>query len=130
MIHNKVKLYAKALAEVLSKKGIDEEGVINNFVKILVKSGQEKRAKEIVALAENLILEKSGKKKIILETARKISPKQREALKAVIKEGDVVQEKISPEIIAGIKIIINNERQFDASMLKNLQQIYEPRNNR
>ena len=30
---NKTKLYAKALAEVLYKKDIDEKKVINNFVK-------------------------------------------------------------------------------------------------
>ena len=35
----------------------------------------------------------------------------------------VVKEKIDPELIAGIKIIINDSKQFDASMQSKLQKI-------
>jgi F0F1-type ATP synthase delta subunit len=44
-------------------------------------------------------------------------------LKEFAKEGDVVREKINHELIAGIKIIINDSRQFDASMQSKLQKI-------
>jgi F0F1-type ATP synthase delta subunit len=120
---NKTKLYAKALAEVLSKKGIDEKKVINNFVKLLVKTGQEKKAKEILNLAEDLLLAKQGKRKITYEIARRITAENRALLKEFVKEGDVVKEKINHELIAGVKIIINNEKQFDNSMLSKLNNI-------
>ena len=38
--------------------------------------------------------------------------------------GVVVKEKINPELIAGVKIIINNSKQFDASMKSKLQKIF------
>ncbi|MEK7540980.1 MAG: F0F1 ATP synthase subunit delta [Patescibacteria group bacterium] len=121
---NRIKLYAKALTEVLVKKGIDEKKIINNFINLLVKSGQERKSKEILSLTEDFLLAKQGKRKIIFETARKTTVNQKKILSNFAKEGDVVKEKINPEIIAGIKIIINNEKQFDASMQKKLQSIF------
>ena len=123
MKNNKVKLYAKALAEILAKKGIDEKKVIANFVKLLVKAGLEKKLKEILDLAVDLLLAKQGKRKVIFQTARKITSGQKRLLESFAKEGDIVKEKISPEIIAGVKIIINNEKQFDNSMLSKINNL-------
>lgn len=116
----KTKIYAKALAEVISKKSIDEKKVIDNFVKLLIKSGLEGKAKEILAMAEDLILVSQGKRKITFETARKITPGQRKLLEVVSRKGDIVKEKINLDLIAGIKIIINDSKQFDASMQSKL----------
>lgn len=118
-----VKLYAKALAEVLSKKGVDEKKIVNNFTKLLISSGYEGKAKEILSLAEDFLLAKQGKRKITLETARKVTPSQRKLLEGVAKHGDIVKEKINPELIAGVKIVINESKQFDASMQSKLSKI-------
>ena len=121
---NKTKLYAKALAEVLSKKGIDEKKIVNNFVKLLVGAGYENKSKEVLDLAEDYLLQKQGKRKIVLETARKMTAGQKKMAQSIAQTGDIVKEKINPELIAGIKIIINNSRQFDASMQSKLQNIF------
>ena len=101
----------------------EEKRVIGNFLKLLAKTGQEKKAKEILSLAEDLLLFKQGKRKIIFQTARKMTASQKKLLRDFIKDGDVVKEKINPELIAGIKIIINDSRQFDSSMQSKLQNI-------
>ena len=90
----------------------------------MVKNGQEKKAKEILDLAEDLLLAKQGKRKINFQTARKITAEQKKLLQSVAKDGDKTKETINPELIAGVKIIINNERQFDASMQKKLSRIF------
>ena len=125
MKQNKIKLYAKALAEVVLGENVDDKKIVNNFVKILLKNGLEKKAKEIVNLAEEIILEKRGNKKIVFQTARKMTAGQKKVLDSVAKKGDIVNEKISPELIAGVKIIINDNKQFDASMAKKLQEIFK-----
>lgn len=117
---NKIKLYARALADIVSKKGIDEKKIINNFVKLLVSTGYEKKSKEILALTEDFILAKQGKSKVTFQTARKMTADQRKLMENFVKKGDVVKEKINPELIAGIKIIINDSQQFDASMQSKL----------
>lgn len=127
MKRNKVKIYTKALAEIiLQKKEVQDKIIAVNFLKLLEKEGLRSKVKEIISLAENLFLAKQGKHRIIFETAREITSGQKKILHEIAKKGDVIEEKINPDLIAGVKIIINNERQFDASMLKNLQQIYEP----
>jgi F0F1-type ATP synthase delta subunit len=89
----------------------------------LVKAGLEKKAKEILDLTEDLLLAKKGNKKIIFETARRLNPENRAMLKKFAKEGDVVKEKVNHNLIAGVKIIINNSKQFDNSMLNKLNNI-------
>ena len=63
-------------------------------------------------------------KKIIIETARKITAGQKKTLESIAKKGDLINEKINPELIAGVKIIINNNKQFDGSMKSKLQNIF------
>jgi len=123
MKSNKTKLYAKALAEIILRSSASDQKVIDNFVKLLVKAGLEHKAKEILALAEDFVLAKKGHRKIIFETARKVLPNQKKLLEGVARKGDVIQEKINQELIAGIKIIINDSEQFDASMQSKLQKI-------
>ena len=122
---NKVKLYAKALAEILAKETtpVQEKKIIDNFSKLLIKNGQEKKAKEILNLAEDFLLAKQGKRKIILETARKMTASQKKMMHDFVKDGDIIKERINPEIIAGIKIIINNSKQFDNSMLNKINNL-------
>jgi len=120
---NKTKLYGKVLAEVILDGKIEDKKIVNNFVKILIDSGQEREAKEILDLAEDIVLAKQGKRKIVFETARHVTPNQRKTLESFVEKGDIVKEKINPELIAGIKIIIDNSRQFDASMQGKLQRI-------
>jgi F0F1-type ATP synthase delta subunit len=125
MKQNKTKLYARALTEILAKDKVDEKKLVVNFVKLLVDSGLERKAKEILELAEEMLLAEQGRNKITFETARKITESQKKILAEFVKDGDVVKEKISPELIAGIKIIINNSKQFDASMQSKLQNIFK-----
>jgi len=124
---NNSKAYAKALAEVILKgiKPGQEQKVVDNFSKFLLKTGKQAKAKEIVAMAEDIVLAKKGNRKITFETARKMAQSQKKMLESFAKEGDVIYEKINPEIIAGVKIIINGAKQFDASLQAKLQNIFK-----
>jgi len=119
----RIKLYAKALAESLLTKGVDQQKVAKNFVKLLVKERLEGKAREILEIAESLLLQKQGKKRIVFETARKTTAGQKKILESIAKKGDIVKEKINPQLIAGVKIIINGSQQFDASLQSKLSNI-------
>jgi len=120
---NNLKNYAKALAEVIIDGKADEKKILNNFLKLLQSAGVERKSKEILEMAEDLILQKKGKRKIIFETARKMTASQGKILENFVKKGDIIKEKINPELIAGIKIIINDSQQFDASMQSKLSRM-------
>lgn len=120
----KSKMYAKALVSlILDEKNLgNEKKIIDNFIKLLQKNGDTKRIEEIISLAENLFSKRTGKRKVILEMARKIDTKN--LVKQFLKEGDLLEEKINTELIAGIKIIVNNNQQLDFSLQKKLQEIF------
>jgi F0F1-type ATP synthase delta subunit len=125
MKNDKTKLYAKALAEVILEGKISEKKITDNFLALLHKEKLEKKAKEILNLAEEIILKKQGNKKVVLESARKITESQKKLFKSFIKDGDKVEEKINKDLIAGLKIIVNGEKQIDYSLNKKLQEIFK-----
>ncbi|MBI3631290.1 MAG: F0F1 ATP synthase subunit delta [Candidatus Staskawiczbacteria bacterium] len=122
----KAKDYAEALVNLISKEmtPAQEKKLADNFLNLLKKNGDSGKASEIIDFSEILFFKKTGRKKIILETARKMSSEQREIFEVLAKEGNVVREKINEELIAGIKIIVNDEKQLDFSMLKKIQNIF------
>ena len=105
---NTTKTYAEALAHSLLKN--------------LEERGEVRKADRIVSMAEDLFLKKSGGRKIILETARPMDTKDLRA--AFVKKEDMVQERVNPKLIAGVRIIIDNEKQLDFSLAKKLENMF------
>lgn len=120
----KTKIYAKALAKAILGGKAPVDKIIDNFVKILIKAGMEKKAKEILDLAEDMLLKENGNRKITFEVARRLTFENRDLLKQFVKSGDVVKEKINRELIAGVKIMVNDEKQFDNSLRNKLQNMF------
>lgn len=121
----KPKLYAKALSEAILAKDANESKISENFLKLLEKNGDMGKASQIISLAQKLFIKKTGRRQLTIESARKIKAKQKELIDSILQKGDVVEEKINKDLLAGIKIIINGEKQFDASMQKKLNNIFQ-----
>jgi len=119
----KTKDYAEALVEVLSESKLSEKKIMQGLIKLLERQNDLKKSKEIIDLAEFLLAKKNNKKSIVFETARKLSEAQRKTLLKSTETGDIIKEKINPEVIAGVKIIVDNEKQLDQTLLKKLQTI-------
>lgn len=121
----KSQIYAKALSDLMIEKKTpaEEKRVINNFLKLLEKNRDLKKAKEIILLAEKLFYKKTGKKKVTVQTARKVGDLPA-SLSDELQAG-IIEKKINPELIAGIKIIINDENQLDFSLKKKLEEIFK-----
>ncbi len=103
---HKAKEYAKALVDV-------KKFNLKNFLRVLEKNGDRKKLKEIVALAERMMY-----RKIMIETARRVKvvwPK---------KKNDLIEEKINPDLIAGVKITVNGEKQLDFSLKNKVEKIF------
>lgn len=118
-------IYAKAFSGIASEPSADKRAnvLVKNFLKLVEKNNDQRQLKKIFQEAEKLVREKTGKRKIILETARPVK-KLDGAVKKFIKKGDILEEKINPDLIAGLRIILNDERQFDGSMAKKIKQLF------
>ena len=120
----KSKVYAKNLVDLfLNNKSLTEEKkFVDSFLMFLEKNQDIKKAKEIIQLAENLYFKKTGKRKITLESARSIDAET--AFKSFFNKGDFAEEKINQELVAGVKIIVNNEKQLDFSLKNKIDNIF------
>jgi F0F1-type ATP synthase delta subunit len=117
--------YANALVELLSDKKITDKKISQGFIKLLERQNDFKKSKEIIDLAEFLLAKKNKKKSITFETARKLSESQRKILLKSTEKGDIIKEKINPELIAGVKIIVDNEKQLDQTLLKKINSLFK-----
>ena len=119
--------YAKALAEAIAdtkdKKGQDE--IAKNFVALVRKNGDEARIRKIVEIAARMVRGRQGIRKVTIESARKLLPSQEKLLDGFLSPGDVVEREIDESLIAGIRIILNDEMQFDGSLRGKLDRIFE-----
>ncbi len=113
--------YAKALVDAMGHKKISEKKLITNFLNLLQKNQDVKKIGEIILLAENLLLKKTGNKKIVFETAREVNL---ESFDSYIKKGDIVEERINTDLVAGVKITINGEKQLDLSLKNKLDLLF------
>jgi F0F1-type ATP synthase delta subunit len=121
----KSKDYAIALMEVLAESKTDEKKTSQGFIKLLERQGDLSKAKEIIEITEFLLAKKNGKKSVIFETARRLSENQKNTLLKSTEKGDIVKEKINPELIAGVKIIVDNEKQLDQTMFKKINNLFK-----
>jgi F0F1-type ATP synthase delta subunit len=120
------KNYARAFAEVVSGdlSAAEEKKFIKNFTALVEKNGDASKWSKILMEAERMIREKTGQRKIVLESARPLTAKLRKELNHIVRKDDVVEEKVDAALVAGVRVLINDEEQFDASLARKLQKMF------
>lgn len=121
-------IYAKALAEVIvGAKGKSEkvqDAIVANFIALVRRNGDEAHLRKLVEEAARFTRGKSGVRKVTIGSARSLTPARKKALQHFINSGDVVEEVIDPELVAGVKVIVNDELQFDGSLKGKLDKLF------
>lgn len=118
-----VHTYAQALVAVIEDKAVKDDVIEKNFLALVRKNGDEGHLPQILEEASRLARGKSGIRKVTVESARELSPSQKATLKQFIQLHDEVEERIDKELIAGIKITVNDETQFDGSLKSKLNKV-------
>jgi F0F1-type ATP synthase delta subunit len=93
-------------------------------VELVRKNGDGSKLSRIVSEAEKILREKSGHRKLVFETARPMTAEMRHSLLHMVHKTDTVEEKVSPSLIAGVRVTQNDELEWDGSMAKKLQKIF------
>ena len=119
-------LYAKALAQAsLEAKEKDHEAIVKNFLGLLKKNGDEAELRKIVPEAERIIRRATGKRKMTVQSARALTPAQEKMMKHLSKPEDLIEYGVVPELIAGIRIILDDELQFDGSLRGKVDKLFK-----
>jgi F0F1-type ATP synthase delta subunit len=118
-------IYARVFSEIVCDPSFDkkEEFLVKNFLGLIAKNNDQHQLKKIIALAEKLVRAKTGRRKLVIETARPVK-KLDNIIKKIIKKDDIVEEKINKDLIAGLKVVLNDEMQFDGSMQRKIKKLF------
>jgi F0F1-type ATP synthase delta subunit len=116
------KIYVKALVSALDEAQdlAQKEKIIKNFLSLIQKNKDTRQLKKIIDFASKIIYKKEGRQRIILETARPQN-NLKNLFQKFFNEKDIIEEKINPNILAGIRIVINDEKELDFSFKKRLE---------
>lgn len=115
-------LYAKALAEVIGED--DSAKIVKNFLALVRRNGDEAHLRKIIEEAARLARAKAGIRKVTISSARTLSAAQEKLIAKIVKPKDVVERAIDPELVAGIRIVLNDEMQFDGSLRGKLDKVF------
>ncbi|HVO28428.1 MAG TPA: F0F1 ATP synthase subunit delta [Candidatus Paceibacterota bacterium] len=112
--------YAKALDEALANPKVDHAAAAKRFLALASRNGDEVRLKKILDEAARLSRGRNGLREVLVESARPLTKAQQAMLAKFLKPGDVVKYEIDPDLIAGVKLIVNDERELDGSLQRKL----------
>ena len=116
--------YAKALVETIEDPKANQNVIAKNFLALVRKNGDEGRAKKILEEASRLSRGKSGGREVVIESARPLGKSQEKLLQQFVKPGDTLKYTIDPDLVAGVKIIVNDDMQFDGTMKGKLDKLF------
>lgn len=117
--------YAEALAAAIDEVGPSRRDIIiQNFLAMLKKSGDEVHAEKIVSAAEHILRRGDNGREILFESARPLAHPSRGSLLGIVGTKDVIVEHINPDLIAGVRIVVDGEREFDGSLKGKLDKMF------
>ena len=121
-----IRQYAEAMLLALEDKNKQERReVTGRFLAVLRKKRDWGKLAQIVRALELLYLKKAGFHKVILESAAPAGGKIRLEVKKILGKKIFLEERVNPELMAGIRILVDEELFIDASAKRRLDAIFK-----
>lgn len=114
--------YVGAFTEAIKKASQGE--VVGGFVKLLKKTGDIKHSKKILEAIHKKLINEKGGKWVNVEVARD-SALKKDLLKHNFSDKDHVNFSINPELVAGMRITIDGEKELNNSMQNKLNKLFK-----
>ncbi len=116
--------YAKALDGAVAAPKADDAANAKNFLALLRRHGDGSRLEKILDEAARLARGKHGVREVTIASARPLTASQAIAAKKFLKPGDMATYALDPALVAGVKIVVNDEMQFDGSLKSKLDALF------
>ncbi len=113
--------YLSAFAQAVKKSSQKE--VVSGFIKLLKKTGDIKHSEKIIEAIHKKLVNEKGGKWVNVEVARESALKKK-LLKNKFLKKDHVDFKINPELVAGVRITIDGEKELNNSLQSKLSRLF------
>ena len=118
-------IYSKALmGAIAGETEAVQEKIVENFVKLLKRSGDIEKVDNIMSVIEKATIKKKGGRTVDVIVPRKIPEALLSKIKNSFTAKDKVTIKIDEKIISGVKIIIDDEKIIDNSLATTLKRMF------
>ncbi|HTY39603.1 MAG TPA: F0F1 ATP synthase subunit delta [Candidatus Paceibacterota bacterium] len=119
-------LYAQAFASLAARATTPaaRDVLVKNLVATAIKHGDTRALPKIAALAEKLLAKRAGANIWRVEVARSTKETPAELLRGLAGKDDLIETEVRPELVAGLRITQNNEREFDATLATKLTKLF------
>jgi F0F1-type ATP synthase delta subunit len=118
-------IYARVLLRAISSAEIDaHDGIIKRFGEMLRKSGDDRYADKIYNAIQSANVKNRGGRNIVVEFAREQSEGVRKNFASKFSPIDRIQYRINKSIVAGARITIDGQSQYDGSFKKKLTKLF------
>lgn len=113
----KAQFYAKALLAFLKdKKGKEREDFFKKVAELMVKNGDLPQKEKVLGWLEKYLREIDEKELLEIVSAFPLSSEFLEEIKKNFPSDKfIIRQKISEELLAGAKLILNENKELDAS---------------
>lgn len=121
----KPRQYAEALADALVDTEPETVSVrMKHFLALLVQHRMLGKAENIVRAAERLLARRQGANRIVLESAAPASEALRREVADIFAGKAWIEERVNPGLLAGVRILIDDETLVDASGKRRLAEMF------
>ncbi len=115
--------YGKALLDLLEEYPERESEIIKGFWKTISASGDVAHAEKIFSSMKTMIARREGKAEIKVYSARPLSESNKKSIEDAFGGKARIESVVLPEIIAGIKMIVNGTVVVDATLKTKLRSL-------
>lgn len=119
------KTYALAFCGAIdgAKNNADRDKCIKNLLELIKANRDQKKLKNILFSVKKITVKKNNGRLLLIESARQNSHASEKIIGSLARPEDIVESKINKDLIAGIKIIINDELLLDGSFSTKIKKI-------
>ncbi len=117
--------YAQALhAALKDAPASKQKETMRRFAALLTRHRMSGKSDLIVGSYEKIILSEGGVRKVSIESAAPMSERLKKEIGEIMGKKIVVEEKTRPDLLAGIKILVDDELLIDASARRQIERIF------
>ncbi len=117
-------IYAEAFLRAFESRTGKEADISGRFIALVQKNGDSANLPKIVREIEALLVKKSGGRTVLVESARPLQENQKREIESRFGKHDTVEFKARPDLVAGVRVIIDGEEMLDVTLKRRLDKLF------
>lgn len=116
------KQYATALLDVL-ETGVAEKKAVTGLLNSMISRGDIGKRSEVLAAIEQEVVKRNGGRLVRAEFAHALGINDRKDFLSSWSERDRVTTAVNPDLVAGVRILVNGESELDLGLRARLDRV-------